>query len=116
MCHVLIIEDEPLVAMSIQDILSHEGAVSFDIVGTQHDAVIAAAGRKPDLITSDVKLLDGSGPAAVMEIHEQLGQIPVIFITGSPEACEPCNPPGSIVTKPFSAHALTTAFHHAGFD
>jgi CheY-like chemotaxis protein len=32
MCHVLIIEDEPFIAMNIQMMLEDEGATSFDIV------------------------------------------------------------------------------------
>ena len=76
MCHVLIIEDEPLVAMSIQDILTSEGATSFDIVDTEDDAVAAAAAHEPDIITSDVKLLKGTGPAAVSKTHERMGSIP----------------------------------------
>ena len=111
MCHVLIIEDEPLVAMAIQDILASEGATSFEIVDTEKAAVFAATANAPHMITSDVKLLEGTGPAAVAEIHKRLGPIPVIFITGTPEACRPCNPPGSIVRKPFSEHAIIAAFH-----
>ena len=111
MCHVLIIEDEPLVAMSIQDILASQGATSFEIVETEKAAVLAATANEPRIITSDVKLLEGTGPAAVREIHKRLGPIPVIFITGTPEECRPCNPPGSIVPKPFTAHAIIAAFH-----
>lgn len=113
MCHVLIIEDEPLVAMAIEDILKSEGATSFEIVDTEQAAILAAAGHKPSVITSDVKLLEGTGPAAVAEIHKRFGPIPVIFITGTPEECEPCNPPGSIVRKPFSDEAVVAAFNEA---
>ena len=48
MCHVLIIEDEPLVALTIQDMLEDEGATSFDIAATQADAVAAALHHRPD--------------------------------------------------------------------
>lgn len=111
MCHVLIIEDEPLVAMHIRDILALEGATSFEIADTEKAAIAAAAANEPRIITSDVKLLQGSGPAAVAEIHKRCGPIPVIFITGTPEQCKPCNPPGSIVTKPFTEQAVIAAFH-----
>ena len=47
MCHVLIIEDEPLVAMAIQDILALQGATSFEIVDTEEAAVSAAAATEP---------------------------------------------------------------------
>lgn len=111
MCHVLIIEDEPLVALTIQDMLEDEGATSFDIAATQADAVAAALHHRPDLITSDVKLLEGTGPAAVVEIHRRLGEVPVIFISATPGECQPCEPPGIILTKPFRGGALAAAFH-----
>lgn len=110
MCHVLIIEDEPLVALMIQSILEDEGAVSFDIAATQDKAVSSALGQRPDLITSDVRLLEGTGPAAVNEIHRRLGDVPVIFISGTPEECQPCSPPGIILSKPFQNRALASAF------
>lgn len=111
MCHVLIIEDEPLVAMTIQDLLENEGATSFEIAVTEADAVSFALERRPDLITSDVRLIEGTGPAAVSEIHRRLGEVPVIFISGTPDECHPCNPPGIIISKPFRHEALATAFH-----
>jgi CheY-like chemotaxis protein len=111
MCHVLSIEDEPFVAMVIEDILAREGATSFEIASTEEAAVAAAVAHEPQIITSDVKLLEGSGPAAVAQIHERVGPIPVVFITGTPEACEPCNPPGMVVTKPFTEQAVVAAYH-----
>lgn len=111
MCHVLIIEDEILVAMLIQDVLEEEGATSFAFAATQEEAVAAARARPPALITSDVKLLNGTGPHAVTEILAQLGPVPVLFITATPEDCEPCRPPALILEKPVNAAKLATAFH-----
>lgn len=111
MCHVLIIEDEPLVAMDLQSLLEAEGAKSFAIADTEEDAIALALNQKPDVITSDVKLLRGTGPHAVAQIHDHFGAIPVIFITGSPEDCEPCNPPGVVLGKPVNARAVVAAFH-----
>lgn len=110
MCHVLIIEDEPLIAMLIQGLLEDEGATSFSFADSQDEAVAAALQRPPSLITSDVTLLSGTGPLAVNAIHAQLGQIPVIFITGTPEDCVPCAPPGMVLRKPIDEGALAAAF------
>lgn len=112
MCHVLIIEDEPLVAMDLQMTLVDEGATSFDIAATEAEAIALARAHPPQLITSDVKLIEGTGPHAVQHILEELGKadIPVIFITGTPDACKPCNPPGLILTKPLADGELATAF------
>ena len=110
MCHVLIIEDELFIAMGIQMMLEDEGATSFDIAVTEAEAVAAALARPPELITSDVTLIEGTGPLAVQQIHKQLGDIPVIFISGTPDQCRPCNPPGIVLTKPVRESALKEAF------
>lgn len=110
MCHVLIIEDEPFIAMAIQELLEEEGATSFDFAVTQGEAIEAATARRPDLITSDVKLIEGTGPRAVAQIHQRLGQVPVIFISATPAECKPCDPPGIVLGKPVREQALREAF------
>lgn len=114
MCHVLIIEDEPFIAMILQDLLEQEGATSVDIAVTEDEAVAAALAKTPAVITSDVKLIDGTGPRAVEKIHQQLGEVPVIFITATPNDCQPCEPPGRILPKPMSCSAVAAAFHELG--
>lgn len=111
MCHILIIEDEPLVAMLLSDLLADEGATSFAYAATQSDAIASALSHRPVLITADVMLAQGTGPRAIEEIHKQLGQIPVIFITGTPGECIPCDPPGKILCKPVVPSELATTFH-----
>ena len=109
MCHVLIIEDEILVAMDIEACLSEHGATSFAFADTEACAVAEARLRTPALIMSDVKLLVGTGPQAVQMILAELGPIPVIFLTATPESCRPCKPPARILTKPM--HAPTILRH-----
>lgn len=111
MCHVLIIEDEPLVAMLVQELLEDQGATSFSFADTEENAIAAALSRRPALITSDVKLLSGTGPLAVQAIHEQLGPIPVIFVTGTPADCQPCCPPGRVVCKPIDQSEFAAVYH-----
>jgi CheY-like chemotaxis protein len=110
-CHILIIEDEPLIAMLVRDLLEEEGATSFSFAETQETAVPAAKLEPPALITSDVKLVEGTGPLAIVAIDHRLGPIPVIFVTGTPADCKPCNPPGRVLTKPFNNTELASAFH-----
>ena len=111
MCHVLIIEDEALIALHVQIVLEHEGASTFAFAETQTGAVEAAILQRPALITSDVRLREGAGPLAVQNIHDRLGFIPVIFITTTPDICTPCAPPGLVLTKPIDERALAAAFH-----
>jgi CheY-like chemotaxis protein len=115
MCHVLIIEDEAVVALDVQMILAENGATSFDIVETEQDALEAALMHRPAFIASDVHLRRGTGPKAVQAIHQLLGEMPVVFITATPEACLPCAPPGRIVPKPIRETDVARAFREMAF-
>lgn len=99
--------------MSIQDALEQAGATSFHIVEKEADAVNSARIHRPAFITSDVQLKEGNGPAAVEIIRHELGDIPVVFVTATPERCIPCAPPGSVLPKPFANNDLERAFREA---
>ena len=110
MCHVLVIEDDFLIAHHIIQLAREGGATSITQADTQEGAITAARDRRPDVIMSDVKLVRGTGPLAVEAIIAEHGATPVIFITGSPESCQPCEPPGVIITKPIEDRAVVEAF------
>ena len=98
--HVLIIEDEPIIAMSIEDELRDCGCASFDLAASVDQAVAAARLRCPDLITADVQLAPGCGIEAVAAICGAQ-PIPVIFITSEPARIHARRPGAIIVRKPF---------------
>ncbi len=110
MCHVLIIEDEPLAAMAVEALLADNGATSFAFAETETDAVAAALVQRPEFIISDVSLTQGTGPAAVQKIHSLVGDVPVIFVTATPQACLPCAPPGRVYKKPMPHAAVARRF------
>lgn len=110
MCHVLVIEDEPLIAMHLQDIFEDAGATSFAFAATEQAAVSLALEHAPAVIASDVCLLEGTGPQAVQRIHAAIGNVPVIFITATPIDCDVCNPPGIVLAKPISRPQVLAAF------
>lgn len=111
MCHVLIIEDEPMVALDIEILLSSAGATSFSFAQTQDEAVAMALAQPPAFITSDVRLADGTGPLAIHAIHSALGRIPVVYITATPQACHPRDAADPVFIKPFDQVAVIGAFH-----
>lgn len=115
MCHVLIIEDEPLVAMMIEDVLMAAGATSATIATTQAEAISAADHCRPEFISSDVVLAEGTGPAAVVAIRAVHGAIPTLFITATPAACHPCVAPDRVLVKPFVARHVASAFRELAF-
>lgn len=110
MCHVLIIEDEVFVAMDLQSLLIEEGATSFAFAATEGEAIEQACARPPLVMTSDVRLSIGTGPAAVRVIRDRLGNIPVLFVSGTPDDCPAIDPGDSIFSKPFDRAGIAQAF------
>jgi DNA-binding response OmpR family regulator len=110
--HALIIEDDPLIAMSIEDILTQCGFTSFDVADSTEQALVAARQRCPDLITADVELNPGSGIDAVEQICGG-PPIPVIFITGSPADVVRRMPQHPLIGKPFTREAVSRAVRFA---
>ena len=80
--HVLIIEDQALIAMAIEDYLRGLGYLSFSFATNPAEAIAAAQDRSPDFITADVQLAPGCGIDAVTEICGSKS-IPVLYITGT---------------------------------
>ena len=109
MCHVLIIEDDAIAAMDIQGVLSEVGAHTFSFADTERGAVAAAREHHPDFIISDVMLSSGFGHMAVRVIQSELGPIPTVFITGTPDQCAGC-PADRVLAKPFSTYRLLELF------
>ena len=112
MCHVLIIEDEPFIAMQIEDVLRGGGALSTTIATTEAEAIAAARAHRPDFITSDVCLSDGTGPDAIAAIRAIFAAMPVTFVTASPQACRDVEQ-AEVLQKPVTATALLKSFKRA---
>lgn len=114
---VLIIEDEPLIAMDIDDLVTSLGHRVVGIARTQREAVRMASERKPQLVLSDIQLADGSsGIDAVNDILKQF-DVPVIFITAFPERLLTGErpEPAFLITKPFSPEMVKGVISQALF-
>ncbi|MET1026081.1 MAG: response regulator, partial [Dongiaceae bacterium] len=82
---VLIIEDEPVIALDISGLASEMGHTVVGIAADQMEAVKIAKERQPGLVLGDIDLgAGGSGLVAIQEILQSL-DMPVIFITAYPE-------------------------------
>lgn len=110
--HALIIEDEALIAMRIEEVLTSYGFNSFDIAWSEDEAIRVAALRRPDLITADGQLRPGGGIDAVNVISSH-GSIPVIFITATPTEVERRMPDHPLIVKPVSDEAIVAAVNLA---
>jgi CheY-like chemotaxis protein len=113
--HALIIEDEPMIALLIEDHLRAAGCTSVAFAVTEAEALAAADRNFPDIITADVRLAHGCGIAAVEAICNGR-QIPVIFITATAWAVRERKGDALVVAKPFGAADLTRALVAAGIS
>lgn len=114
---VLIIEDEPIIAMDIQSIVEGLGHSVVGVADTKDTAVAAAKATEPDLVLADIQLADGSsGIDAVGEILAAL-DVPVIFITAYPDRLLTGERPEPtfLVTKPFRTEGVEAAISQALF-
>jgi DNA-directed RNA polymerase specialized sigma24 family protein len=112
---VLIIEDEPVIAMDIAGIVESLGHEVIGVAGRQAEAVELARKYQPGLVLADVQLQDGdSGIVTVQEIMQSM-DAPVIFVTGFPERLLTGDrvEPAFIVTKPFDPETLKVAIVQA---
>jgi CheY-like chemotaxis protein/DNA-directed RNA polymerase specialized sigma24 family protein len=114
---ILIIEDEPITAGHLEELVISLGHRVTGVARTHRDALKLARKNKPDLILSDIQLADGSsGVEAVNEILGEL-EVPVIFITGHPEmlltGAKP--EPTFLISKPFNAETVKAVIGQALF-
>ena len=104
----LIIEQESLIAFTIEDALRDIGFTAFDFACSVEDAVAAANKTCPDLITSDVRLGSGTGIDAIQEICAEK-PIPVVFVTATAWEVRARLPDVVVVQKPFGSADLQLA-------
>lgn len=83
---ILIVEDEPVVALDIRTMLLGMGFEVLPLVNTGKKAVEAAREHGPDLILMDIMLPDGiDGIEAAAEIRSK-DDIPVIYMTANADS------------------------------
>src|SRR5687768_14861828 len=101
--HILIIEDDTLLAMTVQVLLEDLGATSTLVVSSEAAAVAQARRYRPNLIISDLHLAEGLGVAAVQAIRATVGKVPVVYVTGDPQEAKRLDPSALILSKPLKA-------------
>jgi CheY-like chemotaxis protein len=112
---VLIIEDEPIIAMDIEELVQNCGHRIVGVAATEEEAVAIAARTRPGLILADINLgAGGDGTAAVARILER-HRVPVIFVTAYPERLltGEAPEPAFVITKPFEPVTLAIATYQA---
>jgi DNA-directed RNA polymerase specialized sigma24 family protein len=114
---ILIIEDETLIAMDLNDIVTTLGHTVVATADTAARAIAAAMAHRPDLVLADIQLADGSsGIDAVQEILAQVS-VPVIFITAFPDRLLTGQRPEPtfLISKPYAEDTVRAAVSQALF-
>ena len=114
---VLIIEDEPIIAMDIETIVRDLGHEVTGVAVTRDEAVALAMEDRPGLVLADIQLADdSSGIDAVKDILAEF-EVPVIFITAFPERLLTGERPEPtfLITKPFQRSTVKAAISQALF-
>lgn len=112
---VLIIEDEPVIAMDLQMLVQRCGHRVVGVAASEAQAIRLAHEKKPGLILADVNLgRGGDGINAVRSILESV-KVPVIFVTAYPERLLTAEgmEPAFIMSKPFDPLTLSISTYQA---
>jgi len=114
---VLIIEDEPLIALDLASLVKSLGHRVIGKARTYREAVRAALTASPGLVLADIHLADGSsGIDAVNEILASAA-VPVVFITAYPERLLTGErpEPAFLINKPYEIETVTAVISQALF-
>lgn len=112
---VLIIEDEPVIAMDLRMLVQGCGHRVIGIAATEAEAVRLARENGPGLILADINLgRGGNGIQAVRRILETVSA-PVIFVTAYPEQLLTAEgvEPAFVMRKPFDPVTLAIFTYQA---
>lgn len=114
---VMIIEDEPIIAMDLEALLVSLGHRITGVARTEKEALRLAARKRPGLVLADIQLADGSsGLDAVNRILMDVN-VPVVFITAFPERLLTGEKPepAFLITKPFMPDMVKAVVSQALF-
>jgi CheY-like chemotaxis protein len=114
---VMIIEDEPIIAMDLENLVTELGHKVVAVASSKDEAVAKAHSERPGLVLADINLGEGgSGIDAVSEILSAF-DIPVIFITAYPEKLLTGERPEPtyLIAKPFLPETVQATVGQALF-
>ena len=109
--HVIVVEDDAVLALALEDALSDAGAERVQLLQTSEAALAALrdAEKPVDAIVLDVHLSDRSDGWAIAELIDQLGghEPRIVFATGAPgDIPENIAELGTVIEKPYDTADL----------
>lgn len=106
---ILVVEDEPQLALGLKDALEFEG---FRVLtcGTGREAVVLAKTERPHAVLLDLMLPDINGYQVCQEIRRSDGFVPILMLTAKSQEADKIRGldagADDYVTKPFSVGEL----------
>lgn len=106
----LVIESEPRIAEDLSSLLDRQGFFVAGVARTERDAVDMATRTKPDLITAEIILADGSSGLSAANRIMTFADASVVFVTAFPEKLLSASKPEpfALVVKPYDLGTLAT--------
>ncbi len=117
MSRILIVEDEGIVARSIQSRLEKMGYEVPGIIANGEEVLDAAMTLKPDVVLMDIRLKSHMDGIEAVKLMRQHVQVPVIYLTAYADdetlARAIQTEPNGYIVKPFSQVDLRAAIENA---
>ncbi|MGG5810344.1 PhyR family response regulator anti-anti-sigma factor [Falsiroseomonas sp. CW058] len=112
---VLIIEDEPIIALDLQQLVESAGHEVVGVAASEDEAVAIAEAERPSLVLADINLGEGGDGAHAVSRILAGHSAPVIFVTAYPERLLTGQQlePAFVITKPFEPTTLAVATFQA---
>ena len=110
--HVLVVEDDALLGLSLETVLQDAGVSEVELCQTTEQALEALRRKRPDAIVLDVHLADRDDGWALAELLQSLGPASpqIVFSTGAPDDIpEDIANLGTVLAKPYAPEALVDA-------
>jgi CheY-like chemotaxis protein len=109
---ILLVEDEPLIALDLESILERLGHEVVGVAETRQEALCLAEHEHPDAALVDIKLRDGfTGVATADQLTKDFG-LYCAFVTGNPEQVTARG--AAIVAKPYTVAAIDAVLQGIG--
>jgi PAS domain S-box-containing protein len=121
---LLIVEDEPIVALDLQQEVEQLGCEVIGLAESADEALLAVEESRPDLALMDVRIVGSMDGIQTARLLRDAYEIPVIFLTSYSDdetiARAAREMPYGYLTKPFQSRelkaALQVALHKAKVD
>jgi PAS domain S-box-containing protein len=110
---VLIVEDEPIVALDLQEEVEQFGCEVIGLAESADEAMMMAAANRPDLALMDVRIIGSMDGIETARMLRHAHQVPVIFLTSYSDEVTTGRAakemPYGYLTKPFRSRELKAA-------